>query len=166
MAYTKICYETAYLAYHYPAEYYCACISNAKDSAESAGFISTLRRRGIPVLNTMINESQKTYLPKEDGVVLSGFKGLKYFGDGNIDKLIEERRTNGKFKSMEDFCTRVPKTVINKTALKSLICAGAFELLEGDKKSLYERMSIKEDWELHHKELMQNQSCYSSFLIK
>lgn len=140
MGYTQICYETAWLAYHYPAEYFCACINNAEDSVGAGQYISVLKCRGIEVLPPDINESQAECTVK-DGKVLSGFSGLKYLGKGTIEKL-QEIRKERPFEDMADFNQRVPKKVINKTAFQSLLVANAFSTFqEIDEVELEKRVS-------------------------
>lgn len=128
VAYTKICYETAYLACHYPAEYYCALIDNAKSTDVIGLYQAEMLKRGVKILPVDINKSHLTHIVT-NGVVLSGFSGLKYISDTTAEKLLEIRG-KGLFKSVDDFMARVPKTLINKTAMKSLVCAGAFDCFD------------------------------------
>ena len=40
---------------------------------------------------------------------------------------IADRETNGSFKSLEDFCSRLDSKTVNKKILESLVKAGAFD---------------------------------------
>lgn len=124
MAYTRICYETAYLACHYPKEFYCACINNSQNSSEAGRFIDALKKRNIKIGNVNINKSQREYTIQNKKII-AGFAGLKYMSNKTIDQMIAIR---GKgFKNWDDFDKRVPKKLVNKTALLSLYVAGAFK---------------------------------------
>ncbi len=123
ITYTRICYETAYLAQHYPKQFYCSCINNAKDSVEAGKFVDALKKRKIKVGKININASQMGYAVKNNRIV-PGFAGLKYLSEKTVNQLIEIRGDG--FKDWQDFDQRVPKKLINKTALKSLYVAGAF----------------------------------------
>jgi len=130
VAYTKICYETAYLACHHPAAWYCALIDNAESSQEVGRYQAEMLKRGVSVLPVDINKSELRHKVLSSKSVLSGFSGLRYISDETAQKLLDIRR-NAKFESVEDFLSRVPAKIINKTALKSLYCAGAFRSLIG-----------------------------------
>jgi DNA polymerase-3 subunit alpha len=137
VAYAKICYETAYLSYHYPQEFYCACINNAKNAEEAGRFISTLKKRGYHVGGVDINESEKYYYIK-DGVIIPGFAKIKFFGEKSIDKFIEARGDG--YKDFDDFSKRVTKSVLNKRAVESLFAAGAFDKWMGGSGFIYDEL--------------------------
>ncbi len=128
ITYTKICYETAYLAYYHPKEFYSACINNADDVNEVNNYIDALKKRGIPIYNTDINESNVDYKPYKDGV-LSGFNGLKFFGEKKLGQFIKLRDEHGIFIDFDDLFKTIPKTVLDKRSVESLLCAGALDSL-------------------------------------
>ncbi len=128
IAYTKICYETAYLACHYPAAWYCALIDNANSSQEVGRYQAEMLKRGVKVLPVDINKSGIKHQVMSNNTVLSGLSGLRYISDETAQKLLDIRKS-GDFVSIEDFFSRVPAKIINKTALRSLYCAGAFASL-------------------------------------
>ena len=127
LTYTRLCYETAYFAYHHPEAYYCACINHAGDAKEAGHFLSTLKNRGIDILPLSINKSDIQYKPAGHRKIQSGFAGLKYISEKTAIELIKIR--NDGFKSLNDFNLRVPKKLINKTACISLYVSGAFDEL-------------------------------------
>jgi len=136
VSYTKICYETAYLSANYPAHYYCACMSNSdKDRSK---YVSLIKKANIELRPASINKSQREYT-SFDGVVVSGLYGIKFFGEKSLEYVLNDRVENGEYASIEDFCERIPKKVVNKTSMKALISAGAFEEFE-DVWSLYDRL--------------------------
>ena len=55
---------------------------------------------------------------------------LKVIGYEAISKIVEERKINGKFKSLQDFIGRTNPKNINKLQLEGLVKAGAFDELE------------------------------------
>ena len=123
MAYTQICYETAYLAYHYPMYFYCACINNSSSADDAGEFISTLKKRGIKIYNTDITKLNRNYEVR-DGKVYAGLAGIKNISDKTIDKL---KKAYNNWQTFRDFDAAVSKKDVNKTALLSLFCAGAFD---------------------------------------
>ena len=158
MAYTRICYETAYLACKYPKEFYSACINNIDSSDDANRFISTLKKRKVQIVNCDINESKENFIVK-DGIVYAGFSGLKYFKEKRIKALLELRQMG--FDDIKDFCNRVPKKLINKQALESLFCAGAFDKMiniEEDIDIIEDRLGV-EVGTLKHIRLDQYKKC-------
>ena len=51
--------------------------------------------------------------------------------------LLNERLTNGKFKSITDFLNRVNPKDINKLQLEGLVKAGAFDNINSNRQSLF-----------------------------
>ena len=140
ITYTRICYETAYLAYHYPEEFYCACINNAKDSADAGRFIDALKKRKIKIGNVDINKSERQYTVQK-GKIVPGFTGLKFLSDKTIDELIAIRGDG--FKNWEDFDKRVPKKLINKTALLSLYITNTFKKFDAQLVEIADRLGME-----------------------
>ena len=52
----------------------------------------------------------------------------------------KERETNGEFASLDDFINRIDPKNINKLQLEGLVKAGAFDVLEKNRKALYENI--------------------------
>lgn len=123
MCYTQICYETAYLAYKYPGQFYCACANNAGNAEDAGEFISTLKKREIEIYNPDLRNMNKECIVL-DGQVRLGLRGIKYISDKTIEKL--ESKFNG-WITFDDFSKSVSKKDVNKTALLSLFCSGAFD---------------------------------------
>lgn len=54
---------------------------------------------------------------------------IKFVGDGAVSTIIEERKTNGNFYSVEEFYKRVSRRVVNKRVIVNLILSGCFDEL-------------------------------------
>ncbi|MBR2903367.1 MAG: hypothetical protein IKC37_01855, partial [Clostridia bacterium] len=72
-----------------------------------------------------INKSRTIFWVEGNGIRF-GLGGLRGVGQEAIEKVIQERTTNGLFKDFEDFITRCSKYV-NKRIVESLIYSGAFD---------------------------------------
>ncbi len=68
-----------------------------------------------------INNSNYTYR------IRFGLVTIKNFGQGISTAIIDERKKNGKYKSITDFLDRVKDRNLNKKSLESLIKAGALD---------------------------------------
>ena len=81
------------------------------------------RELGIKILVPSINHSEQGFSVTPDGSIRYGMSAVKDVG-AEADKIIAERKTNGKFDSFYDFFVRCS---INRKAIESLIYAGGFD---------------------------------------
>lgn len=137
-AYAMIAYQTAYLKYHYPAEYMCALMSHTTYEKMPA-FIAVCRKMGLTVLPPDINRSMDDFT-SDELTIRYGLGNIK--GIGKADTvIIAEREKNGLFLSVKDFVNRMLSgdnaDSYNSRVVESLISAGAFdEFCEGNRASL------------------------------
>jgi DNA polymerase-3 subunit alpha len=69
-----------------------------------------------------------------------GLVTIKNFGQGIATAIIDERKKNGKFKSIADFLERVKDKNLNKKSLEALIKTGALECFGQDRGVLLANM--------------------------
>jgi DNA polymerase-3 subunit alpha len=84
---------------------------------------------GMNVLGPDVNESDLNFMVNNDGNIRFGLGGVKGVGEGAVLAIMEERKKNGKFKSVFDFVERVNLTACNKKTIESLALCGAFDCL-------------------------------------
>jgi len=126
--YSWIAYQTAYLKANYPAEFMAANLTrNRDDIAEVGKFMDECKNLGMNVLGPDVNESDLTFTVTQSGNIRFGLGGVKGVGEGAVIAIVDERKTNGKYKSMFDFIERVNLTSCNKRAVESLALSGAFD---------------------------------------
>lgn len=126
--YSQIAYQTAYLKANYPAEFLAANLTRNKDDiTEVSKFMDECRNMGMNVLGPAVNESDLNFTVTPDGNIRFGLGGVKGVGEGAVEAIITERKTNGTFKSFFDFIERVNLTSCNKKTIESLVYAGAFD---------------------------------------
>ncbi len=130
--YALIAYQTAWLKAHYPVEFMAAILTIEDDSSDITHLISVCKKMGIKIIAPNINRSNSEFMV-HDKEILFGFRAIKNIGDAAMRAIIEERETNGKFKSIFEFCSRLDSSAVNKTALESLIASGAMDDLEGNR---------------------------------
>jgi DNA polymerase-3 subunit alpha len=132
--YALIAYQTAYLKAHYSIEYLTALLIAADGQAEKISVaVNECRRMGIKVLQPDINRSEVEFAIEnlEDGTqgIRFGLEAIKNVGRNAVEPIIEERKANGEYKSIEDMCRRVDICSLNKRVMESLIKAGAMDCL-------------------------------------
>ncbi|MCH7559211.1 MAG: DNA polymerase III subunit alpha, partial [Planctomycetes bacterium] len=141
--YAFIAYQTAYMKTHWPAEFMAALLTYEMDNTEKVvDYITECRRMGIEVLAPDINESGVDFTPlyvqakdeqEKRGVVRFGLAAVKGVGGKAVEQIIAAREEVGKFQSLFHFCENVDLRAASKQVLESLIKAGAFDKLGGNR---------------------------------
>jgi DNA polymerase-3 subunit alpha len=130
-AYSMIAYQTAYLKTHFPIEFMSALLTSEKADVERIGFlISECKKMGIEILPPDVNESWRnfTVIPGKNQIRF-GLFAIKNVGENIVETIIQERKKQGPFKSIDDFILRIHSKDLNKKSLESLIKAGVFDRL-------------------------------------
>ena len=136
--YAFIAYQTAYLKRHYYS-YYMANVLNNRTNKwdEMTKYIASVRKHGVEVLSPDINKSEVFFtVEKNKHDIRFGLAAIKGIGEGLMEHILNERKTNGDFSSFGDFCTRVHSEALNKRVLESLILGGAFDGLGATRAAL------------------------------
>lgn len=149
-AYALIAYQTAYLKAHYCAEFMACLISlESNDTEKMAFYVQEARDMNLTILPPDINESEKDFIVKQ-GKLQFGLQGIKNVGLTAIENIILERQKE-PFKDLFDFCKRIDLRVCNKRVIESLICAGAFDNLPGNRAQKFEELTQVIDLALQKK---------------
>jgi DNA polymerase-3 subunit alpha len=137
-AYATIAYQTAYLKAHFPVEFMASVLTSEKADVERIAFlIDECKKMNVEVLPPNINESLKNFTVVENkNQIRFGLLGIKNVGTNIIDAIVQEKKTNGPFKSIGDFIYRVKSKDLNKKSMEALIKAGAFDKFEERNKLL------------------------------
>lgn len=130
--YALVAYRTAWLKAHYPVEFMAALLSLEDDPAKVPVKIEVCKAMGIKILPPNLNRSDKEFSVRGKEVMF-GLKAIKNIGDAAIDAIVEDRRQNGSYASIFNFCSRLDSSAVNKTVLESLIASGSMDELEGSR---------------------------------
>ncbi len=134
--YAMVAYRTAYLKCHYPAQYFASLLTSVLDNAGKVSeYAIECQRLGIKILPPHINESDLQFSVDGNNIRF-GLLAIKNLGQGLIESLIAERKENGKYTSLYNFCLRLHKSQLNRRALEGLIKAGALDGLEKNRCSM------------------------------
>ncbi|MBR4973075.1 MAG: DNA polymerase III subunit alpha, partial [Clostridia bacterium] len=135
-AYSFVAYRTAYLKCHYPSEYFSALMTSMMDSfSKISQYTAECKKNGIKVLPPSVNKSESGFTPDGKNIRF-GLSAVKNLGVGLIEKLIAERKLNGEYTSMYDFCLRNYSREFNRKALEGLIKSGALDGLEDNRRQM------------------------------
>jgi DNA polymerase-3 subunit alpha len=135
-AYAFLAYQTAYLKYHYPAEFMAALFSSVMGNQDKiADYIKASREIELEILPPDINKSYHDFTAENEGQIRYGLKAIKNIGSGSIEALVKARQEK-KFNSLIDFLKRVDISAINVQSLEAFIKAGAFDQIAVSRASL------------------------------
>jgi len=129
-SYAVVSFRTAYLKAHYPVEYMAALLTNeiGANNGKLGLYISKAKEMGLAVLPPDINESNAEFTPVGEAIRF-GLAAIKNVGAGVVDCIVEERKRNGPYTSLQNFCERVSHKALNSRMLECLIRAGAMDSL-------------------------------------
>ena len=156
VSYALISYWTAYFKNHYPVEYMAAVLNSRLDNPEKTlSSMNECLRLQVPILLPDINRSDEFFsidhntgdhdtgdhdtgsqvtgaeregVPSGPGLRI-GLAAIKTVGEAAVRPIVEERKKNGPYKSIDDFCRRAGASGLNRRTLESLAKAGAFDSL-------------------------------------
>ncbi len=140
-AYALVAYQTAWLKAHYPVEFFAA--SMCYDMAQTdklAIFVEDMRRMDVACLPPSINASEAEFAVedvKEGRGVRYALGALKGVGEKAMEQLVEERRGNGAFRSLDDFADRVDPRLLNRRQIESLAGGGAFDVVAPNRAAVH-----------------------------
>jgi DNA polymerase-3 subunit alpha len=130
-AYALVSYQTAWLKTHYPAEFMAAVLSSDMDKTDKVVvFIEECRQMKLALQPPDINRSEYRFTVLESGAILYGLGAIKGVGEAAIGDILAERRRNGPFRDLFDFCKRLDLRRVNRRVLEALIRAGALDAID------------------------------------
>ena len=134
VSYALIAYWTAYFKANYPVEFMTALLSCFQGVTEKvATTVPEARRLGISVLPPDVNRSDIGMGVErigEEYAIRFGLGAIKNVGETAMRPTLDERKKNGPFKDVQDFCRRADLRGLNRRTLESLIKAGALDSLD------------------------------------
>ncbi len=133
-AYALIAYMTAYLKAHYKVEFMAALLSsdipgrNFKKKDSLVEHIEDSQRMNIEVQPPDVNRSDVEFAVNQ-GNVFYALSAIKGCGGAAAAAIVKARKSGGPYRSIFDFCERLDPGQVNRTAIESLVKAGAFDTL-------------------------------------
>ena len=136
-AYALVSYQTAWLKTHYPAEFMAAVLSCEMQHTDAVvAMREECLRMGLTLHPPDINASFYRFTVPGPREIRYGLGAIKGAGESALEGIIAERRMNGPFQDLFDFCRRIDTRKANKRVLEALICCGALDSLGLNRPSL------------------------------
>ena len=123
---------TAYLKAHWPVEFMAALLTsdmpgrNFKTKDSLVEHLEDCQRMKIEVVPPDVNRCGPEFTVA-DGKIFFGLGAIKGCGLAAAEAIVAARKKGGAVKSLSDFCERLDTGAVNRTAIESLIKAGAFD---------------------------------------
>ncbi|HNR65961.1 MAG TPA: DNA polymerase III subunit alpha, partial [Atribacterota bacterium] len=137
VSYAFLSYQTAYLKAHYPVEYMAALLTSIMQFTDKVvKYIKECQNMGLKILPPDINESLIDFTVVDRKTIRFGLAAVKNVGRAAVENIIMERKKNGPFSSLIDFCHRVDLKTMNRRVMESLIKCGAFDSLKTSRAQL------------------------------
>ena len=156
VAYTLMSYWSQWFKVNYPLEFWTTSLQFASE-ADIPYRLSEMKRIGVDfeIRQPDVNYSEGNFTcDSENNRIFYSLNKIKGVGEVAVKNILDTRKEGGQFFSLDEFLSRVPSKV-NKSVVKYLIVAGAFDLLEDinqprDRRKLLEKylIEIKGDKEL------------------
>lgn len=134
--YALVAYQTAYLKANYPAEFMASLLTSDQGDMDRISIeIDECKQLGIEVLPPDINESYTAFTVVAESLktnqprIRFGLNAIKNVGENIVKAIIHERKTNGRYVSLQDFLTRVRSKDLNKKSIEALAKSGALDNL-------------------------------------
>ena len=138
-AYAVVAYQTAYLKCHYVKQFMAALLTSVLENTDKVIEYSTeCQRLGIRVLPPDINKSGLGFTVDGEDIRF-GLLALKNVGRNLINAVIEKRR-EGPYTSMYDFCSKMYGREINRRAVESFIKSGSFDAFGDSRRAMLESL--------------------------
>jgi len=137
-SFALLSYQVAFLKAHYPAEFMASVLNNGGGFYSPAVYIEESKRLGLKIELPSVNESEKEYVGRGRAIRV-GLKAIKNLSYSAIEKIVEERKHNGKYVSLADFLVRT-KLAYEETAL--LIKCGAMGCFRQTRPTLLRLLDI------------------------
>ncbi len=138
-AYAYIAYQTAWLKTFYPAEFMAANLTSEMSSIDRiVTLINECKKLNIEVKSPDINVSYTQFYPVDSSTISYGLNAIKNVGEKALESIIENRKDEGSFETIFEFCSRIDQQKVNKRVLESLIKSGSMDSISGTRSQNYD----------------------------
>ena len=128
-AYALVSYQTAWLKAHYPAAFMAAVLSADMDNTDKVvTLIDECSAMDLKVVPPNINLCERRFTVQDEQTIVYGLGAIKGVGAAAVDGIVEERRANGPYRDLFDFCRRIDLKKANRRTLDALIMSGALDV--------------------------------------
>ena len=134
LAYSYLAYQTAWLKANYPGEFIAANMTaELNNQNKIVALMNEAEGLDIKVMPPDVNKTDSKFRADGESIYFS-LAGIKNVGIAVVENIVNLRQEK-PYNSFFDFVSRVGTKVINRRALEALVCAGAFDSINGQRRS-------------------------------
>ncbi len=137
-SFALLSYQVAFLKSHFPAEFMASVLSNGGGFYSAAVYVWECKRLGLKMLLPCINKSIYEYIGQKNKIQI-GLMAIKNLSYNSIQKILDERKTDGEYHSLADFLIRT-KLGFEETSM--LIKCGAMGCFKKTRPELLRLLDI------------------------
>ena len=143
VSYALIAYQTAFLKAHFPSEFFAASLTYDMENTESLIRIKEdCESFDIEVKPPCINHSAYEFSVWKKDEIRYALGAIKGIGRSISEAIYKERKENGEYKSIFDFCYRLANEKPSKRTLEALIKSGSFDVFGENRSTLFGSIGI------------------------
>lgn len=137
-SFAQLSFQVAYLKANYPAEFMSSVLNNGGGFYSPGVYIQECKRMGLQILLPCINGSEYEYTGKGSFIRI-GLIAIKNVSLNSKEKILYERKKNGKYVSLADFLVRT-KTGMEESVL--LVKCGTMDCFNQTRPTLLRLLDI------------------------
>ena len=143
VSYALIAYQTAYLKAHYPTEFFAASLTYDMENTDKLIRIKEdCESFEIEVKPPCINHSAYEFSVWRQDEIRYALGAIKGIGRSISEAIYKERKKNGEFKTIFDFCSRLSSEKPSKRTLEALVKCGAMDAFGENRSTLLNSIQI------------------------
>jgi DNA polymerase-3 subunit alpha len=145
-AYALVAYQTAYFKAHHAAAFMAANLSLVMDDTDKVrSLYADAVEQGLAILPPDVNASAWRFEPVDAGRIRYGLGGIKGTGEQAIESIVAARAAGGPYRDLFEFCRRVDKRMVNRRVIEALVKAGAFDVVDPRRSTLFASVGVAID---------------------
>ena len=127
-SYGMVSYQTAYMKANYTVEFMAAVMTaECGDPVKIYEAVEECKKMGINVLPPDVDESLNDFTVIDEHTIRFGLSAIKNLGSDVVARIIQERKSAGRFKNLKDFILRLQTKNLNKRSWEALAKCGALD---------------------------------------
>jgi len=143
VSYAMIAYQTAWLKTHYRTEFFAASMTADIDNTDKLiVFKEDCESFEIKIKGPCVNHSRYEFFVESEKQIRYALGAIKGLGESISEAVSRERRENGKYQNIFDFCSRLSSEKISKRTIEALITSGAFDCFGETRATLYQSIEM------------------------
>ncbi len=136
-AYALVSFQTAWLKAHYTAEFLAAAMTADMDHTEKVvTLVDDAQHQKLLILPPDVNRGEYYFTVTKSNAdnnkpdtIIYGIGAIKGVGRAAIEAIVIERKSNGPYKNLMDFCHRIDLKKANRRVLEALVKSGALDTI-------------------------------------